>query len=129
MTKKTSDLPEITEIPLNGMGGAVRIIDAQPVDSLTRPLLELIRTGRMFQTGGYTFVKGLVDGTVEFYNGDCTEIGQDKLDRIAATFIRCYGGTQVAYGPETCAPLRDGGTKRIVYVAAPRHARRMVKNG
>lgn len=119
----TESKQEFTEVPMNGMHGAVRVISAQPVDSLVRPLLELIKTGRMFQTNGYTFVKGLVDGTVEFYNGDCTEIVQDTLDKIAATFIRCYGGAQVVYGPETCAPLRDGGAKRIVYVAAPRRTR------
>ena len=112
MTEKEANLPEFTDIPMNGMDGAIRVISAQPVDSLIRPLIELMRTGRMFQAGEYTFTKGFVDGTIEFYNGDCTEIPQEKLDRVAATLIRCYGGARVIYGPETCAPLRDGGAKK-----------------
>lgn len=109
---------EFTEIPFNGMYGSRRVISEKPVDSLASALAELIKTGRQFSTNGYTFKHGFVEGTIEFSNNSGTEIVQQSLDKILATFIRCYGGGSVLIGQEIVAPQRDGGARRINYIVS-----------
>lgn len=109
---------EITDEPFNGMYGSRRVLTEQPVEPLASALAELARTGRPFSTNGYTFKQGFVKGTIEFSNNSGAEIAQQSLDKILATFIRCYGGGSVLIGQEIVAPQRDGGARRIVYIVS-----------